>query len=58
MKFGIGLFGMQTHPCLNYSNKDIYDNTFEQALNAENHGFESAWLSEHHFLEDGYYPLP
>jgi hypothetical protein len=28
MKFGIGLFGMQTHPTLNYSNKDIYDNTF------------------------------
>lgn len=28
MKFGIGLFGMQARPTLNYSNKDIYDNTF------------------------------
>jgi len=58
MRFGIGLFSMQTHPKLKYSHEDLYRNTIEQVEIAEQSGFDSAWLSEHHFLEDGYCPSP
>ena len=58
MKFGVGLFSMQTHEKLNYTHKDLYKNTLEQVKIAEDYGFDSAWLSEHHFLEDGYCSSP
>ena len=56
MKFGVGLFGMQTHPDLPYTHRDLYRNTLKQVKLAEEVNFESVWLSEHHFLEDGYCP--
>lgn len=58
MKFGIGLFGMQTHPELPYTHPELYKNTLSQVKLAEEVGFDSAWISEHHFLEDGYCPSP
>lgn len=58
MKFGVGLFSMQTHKELNYTHKDLYKNTLDQVQLAEEVGFDSAWLSEHHFLEDGYCSSP
>lgn len=58
MKFGIGLFGMQTHPQLPYTHPELYKNTLEQVKLAEELDFDSAWISEHHFLEDGYCPSP
>ena len=58
MKFGIGLFGMQTHQELPYTHPEIYKNTLEQVKLAEKVNFESAWISEHHFLDDGYCPSP
>jgi alkanesulfonate monooxygenase SsuD/methylene tetrahydromethanopterin reductase-like flavin-dependent oxidoreductase (luciferase family) len=58
MKFGIGLFGMQTHPELPYTHPELYRNTLEQVKLAEVVNFDSAWISEHHFLEDGYCPSP
>ena len=58
MKFGIGLFSMQTHEELPYSHPELYKNTMEQVQLAEDVGFDSAWISEHHFLEDGYCPSP
>ena len=58
MKFGIGLFGMQTHPELPYTHPEIYKNTLDQVRLAEEVNFDSAWISEHHFLEDGYCPSP
>ncbi|MCK5391949.1 MAG: LLM class flavin-dependent oxidoreductase [Deltaproteobacteria bacterium] len=58
MKFGIGLFGMQTHPELPYTHPELYRNTLEQVKLAEEVNFDSAWISEHHFLEDGYCPSP
>lgn len=58
MKFGIGLFSMQTHEELSYSHPELYKNTLEQVQLAEDVGFNSAWISEHHFLEDGYCPSP
>lgn len=58
MKFGIGLFSMQSHEELSYSHPDLYKNTIEQVQLSEDVGFDSAWISEHHFLEDGYCPSP
>ena len=51
-------FGMQTHPELSYTHPELYANTLSQVKLAEDVGFDSAWISEHHFLEDGYCPSP
>ncbi|HML94898.1 MAG TPA: LLM class flavin-dependent oxidoreductase [Thermodesulfobacteriota bacterium] len=58
MKFGIGLFGMQTHGELPYGHPELYKNSLGQVRLAESVGFDSAWISEHHFLDDGYCPSP
>jgi len=58
MKFGIGLFSMQTHDELPYTHPELYKNSIEQVQLAEDVGFDSAWISEHHFLDDGYCPSP
>ena len=58
MKFGSGLFSMQSHPNLLQKHDEIYSNTLSQVELSEEFGFDSAWLSEHHFLEDGYCPSP
>lgn len=34
----------------------LYHEVLEQIAWAENHGFDYVWLSEHHFIEDGYSP--
>lgn len=34
----------------------LYSEILEQIAWAENHGFDDVWLSEHHFIEDGYLP--
>lgn len=59
MKFGVGLFSMQTHKDLpGVTHQDLYSNTLENVQLSEKVGFHSAWLSEHHFLEDGYCSSP
>lgn len=59
MKLGVGLFSMQTHKDLpGVTHRDLYRNTLENVKLAEDVGFHSAWLSEHHFLEDGYCSSP
>ena len=34
----------------------LYREILDQIAWAENNGFEDVWLSEHHFIEDGYLP--
>jgi alkanesulfonate monooxygenase SsuD/methylene tetrahydromethanopterin reductase-like flavin-dependent oxidoreductase (luciferase family) len=34
----------------------LYGEILEQIAWAENNGFDDVWLSEHHFIEDGYLP--
>jgi len=34
----------------------LYAETLDQIAWGENHGFDDVWLSEHHFVEDGYLP--
>lgn len=56
MKFGIGPFSLQSHPENPNSHPEVYRETLEQVQLAERPNFDSAWLSEHHFLPDGYCP--
>lgn len=36
----------------------MYADTLDQIVRAEAAGFDSVWLTEHHFCEDGYTPSP
>lgn len=38
--------------------EQLYAETIEQAVRSEALGYGSCWLSEHHFVEDGYAPSP
>lgn len=38
--------------------EDFYTTTLEQIAWAEELGFNSVWLTEHHFVDDGYTPSP
>ena len=37
---------------------EVYRGIMEQIVEAESMGFESIWLTEHHFVQDGYTPAP
>ena len=58
MKFGIGPFSMRKHPENPSSHSEIYRQTLEQVKLAEEINFDSEWISEHHFLQDGFCPSP
>jgi alkanesulfonate monooxygenase SsuD/methylene tetrahydromethanopterin reductase-like flavin-dependent oxidoreductase (luciferase family) len=50
---------MQTHKDLpDVTHRELYKNSIENVKLAEGAGFYSAWISEHHFLEDGYCSSP
>jgi alkanesulfonate monooxygenase SsuD/methylene tetrahydromethanopterin reductase-like flavin-dependent oxidoreductase (luciferase family) len=38
------------------SSADLYGQTLDQIVYAEELGFDDVWLSEHHFVDDGYRP--
>ncbi|MEQ8859281.1 MAG: LLM class flavin-dependent oxidoreductase [Pseudomonadales bacterium] len=38
--------------------EDFYEAALKQIVAAEDLGFQSAWLTEHHFCDDGYTPSP
>ncbi len=56
MKFGYGLITAQRPPDEERSDVDLYREAIERTVLAESAGFDSAWVSEHHFLDDGYMP--
>ena len=37
---------------------EVYAGIIDQAVEAEAMGFDTAWMTEHHFVEDGYTPAP
>ena len=56
MKFGIGYFSLQSPPHSPRPHMNLYQEMLEEVKTADEMGFDSAWLTEHHFLGDGYCP--
>ncbi|HYZ91601.1 MAG TPA: LLM class flavin-dependent oxidoreductase [Actinomycetota bacterium] len=56
MRVGYGLITCQRPPDDTRSDADLYEEMVERCVTAERAGFDSVWVSEHHFLDDGYMP--
>lgn len=56
MKIGYGLITCQGHPDDTRTEAERYCGAIEHAIEAERLGFDSVWVSEHHFVDDGYLP--
>lgn len=56
MRFGYGLITCQRPPDDPRSDSDLYREAIARCVAAEQAGFDSVWVSEHHFLDDGYMP--
>jgi alkanesulfonate monooxygenase SsuD/methylene tetrahydromethanopterin reductase-like flavin-dependent oxidoreductase (luciferase family) len=56
LRLGLGVFGMQSVPQRPDHHVKLYRDLLDDAELAESLGFDSIWLSEHHFWFDGYCP--
>ncbi|ELZ21420.1 luciferase monooxygenase [Natrinema limicola JCM 13563] len=54
MQLGTGLFTCQQRPDDDRWMSEIYDEMLEFGRVIDDAGLDSAWVSEHHFLDDGY----
>ena len=54
MQLGTGLFTAQQRPDDDREPSELYDEVLEITRTIEDAGLDSAWVSEHHFTEDGY----
>ncbi len=55
MKFGLW-YDFRNPASAGRSNAELYAATLDQIVRAEELGFDDIWLSEHHFIDDGYLP--
>lgn len=56
MRFGYGLITCQRHPEQSLTDRELYREAIDLAIEAETLGFDSVWTSEHHFADDAYMP--
>jgi alkanesulfonate monooxygenase SsuD/methylene tetrahydromethanopterin reductase-like flavin-dependent oxidoreductase (luciferase family) len=56
MKYGIGYYSLQSPAHKPRKHVELYREMLEEVSVADEMGFDSAWLTEHHFLADGYCP--
>ncbi len=56
IRLGLGVFSVQAVPQRPDHHVKLYADLLEDAELAESLGFDSVWLSEHHFWFDGYCP--
>ena len=56
LRLGAGIFSMQSVPQRPDHHVKLYSDLLEDAELADSLGFDSIWLSEHHFWFDGYCP--
>jgi alkanesulfonate monooxygenase SsuD/methylene tetrahydromethanopterin reductase-like flavin-dependent oxidoreductase (luciferase family) len=54
-EFGL-LYSFRNPPRWHMDQKRVYDETLEHIVAMEAAGFDTIWLTEHHFSEDGYLP--
>jgi alkanesulfonate monooxygenase SsuD/methylene tetrahydromethanopterin reductase-like flavin-dependent oxidoreductase (luciferase family) len=54
MQLGTGLFTCQKRPDDDRSTSEIYEEMLTLGRAIDDAGLDSAWVSEHHFTEDGY----
>ncbi|WP_135825147.1 LLM class flavin-dependent oxidoreductase [Halorussus ruber] len=54
MEIGTGLFTCQRRPDDDRSMSEIYDEMLTLGRAIDDSGLDSAWVSEHHFADDGY----
>lgn len=57
IEFGL-LWGLRNPDPSARSQAELYRDTLEEIVAAEELGYESVWLTEHHFVEDGYLSSP
>jgi alkanesulfonate monooxygenase SsuD/methylene tetrahydromethanopterin reductase-like flavin-dependent oxidoreductase (luciferase family) len=50
------MYDCRRHPDSDVPMTDIYQQTIDQAVLADQLGFDHVWFTEHHFLPDGYLP--
>src|SRR5271163_1750542 len=55
IRFGLW-YDFRNPPEWRQASDRLYAETLDQIAWGENHGFDDVWLSEHHFIEDGYLP--
>jgi alkanesulfonate monooxygenase SsuD/methylene tetrahydromethanopterin reductase-like flavin-dependent oxidoreductase (luciferase family) len=58
MRFGVGLFCLQSTATAPRHHVRAYREFVEDSVLIESLGYEGVWLSEHHFFYDGYCPAP
>jgi probable F420-dependent oxidoreductase len=56
VRLGYGLITCQRPPDDPRSDADLYREVVERCVTAERVGFDSVWVSEHNFVDDGYMP--
>jgi alkanesulfonate monooxygenase SsuD/methylene tetrahydromethanopterin reductase-like flavin-dependent oxidoreductase (luciferase family) len=56
VRFGFGLITCQRYPGDARTDTELYAQAIDLAVEAEDLGFDSVWVSEHHFLDDAYVP--
>jgi alkanesulfonate monooxygenase SsuD/methylene tetrahydromethanopterin reductase-like flavin-dependent oxidoreductase (luciferase family) len=54
--FGFGLITCQRFPGDPRGDQELYAQALTLAEDADSLGFDSVWVSEHHFVDDGYLP--
>lgn len=55
LRFGVA-YDLRNPPGSGLSNADLYARVLAQAERVDRLGFDLIWLTEHHFVEDGYLP--
>lgn len=57
IRFGV-IYDFRRVPGSEITMPDLYAQTLDQAERVDDLGFDHIWLTEHHFVDDGYLPSP